>query len=150
MRSALLLTALVLVACARGDVAEDSAMAAADDESAMLTAADLSGMWNGMTMPMDGDSVTARWSFHQADATMGHFMLEGSPDTVIYHSTFDGDSVVAVSEPYSSPDMPGTELTYRSVGRMENGMLQGTVAIRLASNPDSVVERARWQASRAP
>lgn len=150
MRSALLLTAILLAGCASGEMAEDSAMAGAEPETATLTAADLSGTWNGMTMPMEGDSVTSRWSFHTADANTGHFMFEGSTDTVMYRATFDGDSVVAVSDPYTNPAMPGVQLTYRSVGRLEDGTLRGTVVVMLAANPDSVVDRARWQASRAP
>ena len=72
------------------------------------------------------------------------------PDTIAYQTTFSGDSLIATSEPYTTPDRADTPVTFRSVGRLDNGTLRGTVEIRLASNPDSVIERNRWEATRAP
>jgi hypothetical protein len=151
MRRALLLTA-VLVACATNEAPEgDSAAAMADTGTTnMLTAADVSGTWSGTSMALDSDSITSRWTIHTMNDTMAHLMMEGSTDTILYRVTFDADSLIAVSESYTTPDMPDTPVTFRSVGRMENGMLRGTVEIRLASNADSVVARERWESRRAP
>jgi hypothetical protein len=150
MRRALLLTAVLLAGCASDEMAEDTMAADTGMMTASLTPADVAGTWSGSTMTMEGDSVLRRWTIHTANDTMAHLMLEGVPDTITYYTTFSGDSMIAVSEPYTMPDMPDMPVTFRSVGRMENGMLRGTVAIRLASNADSVIERDRWEASRAP
>lgn len=150
MRRAILLTA-VLVACATNDAPEgDSAAAMTDTGGATLTADDVSGSWTGQSMMMDGDSVTGRWTIHTVTDSTAYLLLEGSTDTIEYVTTFDGDSLVAVSESYTAPDMPDTPVTFRSVGRMEGDVLRGTVEIRLAANPDSVIARERWESRRSP
>lgn len=101
-------------------------------------------------MPGSGDSIINRWTIVSVDDTTSHLVFEGVPDTVAYHVTYEADSLVATSEPYTTPNMPGTPVTFRSVGRLDNGVLRGTVDVRLASNADSVLERNRWEASRAP
>lgn len=149
MRRTLLLTA-VLIACASNEEPEADSAAAATDTAPALTAADVSGTWSGTTMPTSGDSVLNRWTIVSLSDTTSHMMLEGLPDTIAYHVTFDSDSLIVTSEPYTTPDRPDTPVTFRSVGRLDNGMLRGTVDIRLASNADSVLERNRWEATRAP
>ena len=149
MRRALLLTA-VLIACANNEESEVDSAAVATDTTPALAAADVSGTWSGTTMPTVGDSVLNRWTIVNVNDSTSHMMLEGVPDTIAYHVTFDADSLIATSESYTTPDMPDTPVTFRSVGRLDNGMLRGTVDIRLASNADSVLERHRWEATRAP
>jgi hypothetical protein len=149
MRRALLLTA-VLAACASNDAPESDSAAAVSETAATLAAADISGTWSGTTMPSNGDSILNRWTIMNVDERTSHMMLEGVPDTIVYTVRYDADSLIATSEPYTTPDMPNTPVTFRSVGRLDNGTLRGTVAIRLASNADSVLERNRWEATRAP
>jgi hypothetical protein len=149
MRRALLLTT-VFVACSSNDAPDADSAAAIVDTAAMLSASEISGTWNGTTMPSGGDSILNRWTIVNVDETTSHMMLEGVPDTIAYSVRYDADSLIATSEPYTTPDMPNTPVTFRSVGRLENGTLRGTVAIRLASNADSVLERNRWEATRAP
>jgi hypothetical protein len=150
MRKTILLS-LVLVACATNEAPQEDTAAAMTDDTAMLTAADVSGTWTGTSMAMDGDSVTGRWTIHTANDSMAHLMMEGSTDTIPYRVTYDADSLIAVSDAYTAPDMPGTPVTFRSVGRLQpDGKLAGTVTIRLASNPDSVVARERWESTRTP
>lgn len=150
MRRAILLS-LVLVACATNEAPQEDTAAAMSDDTAMLTAADVSGTWAGTSMAMDSDSVMSRWTIHTANDSMAHLMLEGTTDTIPYRVTYDADSLIAVSEAYTAPDMPETPVTFRSVGRLQpDGKLAGTVEIRLASNPDSVVSRERWESTRTP
>lgn len=150
MRIAILLS-LVLVACAANDEPQEDTAAAITDDSARLTAADVSGTWSGTSTALDSDSVTSRWTIHTANDSMAHLVIEGTTDTIPYRTTYDADSVIAVSEAYTAPDMPGTPVTFRSVGRMQpDGKFAGTVTIRLASNPDSVVARERWVSTRTP
>jgi hypothetical protein len=150
MRKALLLSA-VLVACATNDAPEEETAAAMMDDTATLTAADISGTWTGMTMAADGDSVLNRWTLHALDDSTSHLMLDGSTDTITSRVTYDGDSLIAVSDAYTTPNMPGTPVTFRSTGRLQpDGKLSGNVTIHLASNPDSIVQRARWESTRAP
>lgn len=130
----------------------DSTGMMAEAEPAMLTAEAIAGTWNGMTMGEEGDSVTSRWTnTRNADGTAS-FVYEGSSDTVSYATVLSGDSIVSTSEPYTARDAPAgsPQIMVRSVGRLVDGKLVGTAAVMLATSPDSVVARGRWEATRAP
>ena len=130
----------------------DSAGMTAEAEPAMLTAEAVNGTWNGTTMGGGGDSVTSRWTYtRNADGTAS-FVYEGSSDTVSYATVVSGDSIVSTSEPYTPPAAPAgsPQIMVRSVGRLIGGRLVGTSAVMLATSPDSVVARGRWEATRAP
>jgi hypothetical protein len=116
----------------------------------MLQAADVSGTWHGSTMAEAGDSVLRRWTIVSVSDTTSILLPEGTNDTVTFALDFDADSMISTSDAYTRPDMPDTPVTFRSVGRVEDGTLRGTVTIRLAANPDSVIERSRFEANRAP
>ena len=153
MRKAILL-AVVLVACSKAEAppVDSAAAAVAPAGPTPLTAADLAGNWNGQTMAETGDSVVARWTAVRVDDSSGKLVTEGSKDSVAYTLMVDADSMVATSVPHTDPMMPkGTgQVVFRSVGRMREGKLVGTSAAMLASKPDSVVMRTRWEATRAP
>lgn len=152
MRKALLLLA-VFAACAKNDAPADTAAAAPAPAPAppALTAADLAGTWNGHTMPANSDSVLVRWTLSQVNDSVGVLKFEGTRDSVMFTRRLDADSLIAESRPYRSPIAPrGSPLTtFYSVGRLSGGTLRGTVVHRLATNADSVVNRGRWEATRA-
>jgi hypothetical protein len=155
MRKVMLL-AVVLVGCSKSETpATDTTAAAAAPAAApapaKLTAADVSGNWNGVTKAEASDSVLGRWtSVHVTDST-GKVVFQGAKDSIPYKATYDGDSMIAVSSPYISPATPkGAKVTFRSVGRLKDGKLSGTVLTMLAAKPDSVVARSRWEATKAP
>lgn len=153
MRRAILLVAFV-GACAKTDAPADTASMAppaATPAPQALTSADLTGTWQGTTMPMEGDSVLSRWTIANMTDSAGTLVYEGSRDSVMFTRHLDGDSLIAESRPYRTPSAPRTSpmVTFRSVGWLRDGKLTGTVTQRLASNPDSVVARLRWEATRA-
>jgi hypothetical protein len=145
MKKAMLLAAFV-VAC--GPAEEPATDTAAMASTAALSAADLAGTWNGTTMMEGTDSVVARWTVTSATGADGRVVFEGSTDTVMFTHSFDADSFVGMSTPYADPTMPGTQVTTRAVGRLIAGKLVGTATTMLASNPDSVVSRSRWEATK--
>ena len=154
MRILAILTVVALVACSKGDTpavdstAMTSTMAAAP---APLTAADVDGSWNGVSMGETSDSVTLRWTTKNIDGTTGTLMIEGQKDAITFTRTFDADSMIASSTPYANPaDAKGPKLLFRSVGRLKDGKLVGTSANMLADKPDSVVSRGRFVATKAP
>jgi hypothetical protein len=140
----------VLVACATNEAPEGDSAAAMTDDTAMLTRADLAGTWSGTTMVADGDSVVNTWT-SRVDDSMGKLLIAGTTDSIPHRITLEGDSLVAVSEAYTSPDMPEAPVTFHSIGRQQaDGSFAGTVHIRLASNADSVVATNRWVMTRTP
>ena len=156
MRSfrSLLLLPLVL-ACSKpdGEPASDTAAAAASAPAALaaLRAADVSGTWQGSTLAAQGDSVLSRWTSITTSDSTGKMVFAGMRDTIPFRATFDGDSMVAVSQPYTRPSTPrGPKAVFRSVGRLRDGKLSGTSVTALADKPDSVLARSRWEATRAP
>lgn len=158
MRSSrsLLLLPLVL-ACSKpdGDAASDTAAATAPANApaapAALRAADVSGTWQGTTLAAQGDSVLSRWTSVMTNESTGKMIFAGMRDSIPFRTTFDGDSVVIVSEPYTRPSAPrGPKAVFRSTGRLRDGKLSGTVVAMQADKPDSVVSRSRWEATRAP
>ena len=153
MRKVLLLAAAV-VACSTKDASKtDSAAGTVPPPPAAparLTAADVAGTWTGTSMAESKDSVTNRWtSIRDTDST-SKLVFENSKDTVSYSVVYDADSMVATSKPYASPSNPKTQVIFRSVGRMKDNRLVGTVVTTLASKPDSVISRSRWEATKKP
>lgn len=152
--STITLAAVVTTACAPSDQAADTAgatAAAAVATPAPLTVADVAGTWNGQTMAAESDSVLRRWTSIYGSDTSARLVIEGSRDTVMYAVQFQGDSMIATSVPYRRPGDPRSspEVVFRSVGRLQDGRLVGTVTTMLASNRDSVIQRARFEATRA-
>ena len=148
MKKAMLLAAFVF-ACAKSETpkADSPAVAAGP---APLTAADVAGTWNGTTMAEASDSVLNRWTV-TGDGMNGKWVAEGSKDTVATTTTYDADSMIVTSAAYKDMLTKGNPMvTFRSVGRLTGGKLVGTAAAMLVSKPDSVINRVRWEATKAP
>jgi hypothetical protein len=111
----------------------------------------VAGTWNGTGMMADKDSVTGHFVAIAA-GNGGKYVAEGSKDTVAYTTVLAGDSMVVTSSPYADPTMPkGTpKVMFVGVGRMVGAKLAGTTSLHLASKPDSVLGRSRWEATKAP
>ena len=156
----IMLFAVVLVGCAKSETpATDSAAAATAAAAtpapppapAKLTAADVNGTWNGMTKAEGSDSVLSRWTSVSATDSTGKLLLQGAKDSIPFKTTYDADSMINTSAAYTNPGTPkGPKVTFRAVGRLKDGKLAGTVVTRLASKPDSVVARSKWEATKAP
>ena len=148
MKKAMLLAAF-LVACApKEEPAPDTAATAAP---AGLTTADLTGTFSGTSWMEGTDSVAGRWTAISSDGMTGKFIQEGQKDTVSFTTVIEGDSSVSTSEPYTDATLPNKpRVTFRSVGRKQDGKFAGTAALMLASKPDSVVGRVRWEATKTP
>ncbi len=146
MRKAIVFVA-VLFACAKSETAQNGMSASAN----VLTPAAIAGTWTGVSMAEGSDSVLNHWTATSVSDMEGNLVIEGSPDTVHYTMTFDADSFVATSTPYSDPSMPtGPKLIFRSVGRLQDGKLVGTSTNMLADKPDSIVSHDHFSGSKAP
>ena len=149
MRKELLLLPLVL-ACAKTETAQTDSAALSSPSSAPLTAAALAGTWQGVNMAEGSDSVIGRWTVTGDGSGQSKIVNEGSTDTVVFSSTFDGDSMMSTSPAYEDPGIPVGRIMFHSVARLRDGKLVGNSTIVLADRPDSVVRRGRWEATRVP
>lgn len=148
MRKLLILAAVL--ACAKGENAQPDSMAAAMTATPALTAADVSGTWAGTSLADGSDSVSGRWTIISTSPSDGKYIAEGTTDSVAFTSAFDADSMIATSAPFSNPRFGPSPVTFRSIGRLQGDKLVGVATVALASNPDSVVTRTRWEATRVP
>lgn len=102
-------------------------------------------------MAEGSDSVLQRFTVISATGMDSKTVNEGSKDTVQVTHLIDGDSVVATSAPHVDAMMPGKPtVTFRAVGRMVGGKLVGMSTTNLASKPDSVLARARFELTKQP
>lgn len=154
MRTSLLLLLVpAVLACAKPDEAGNTDTAAPAQAAAptALRATDVSGTWNGTTMAQGSDSVISRWTLMNDSDSTGKLIRASTGDTVSYRVTFNGDSMVAVSQPYATTKAANApKVSFNSTGRLQDGKLVGTVFYTSATKPDSVVNRARFEATRAP
>lgn len=151
MRKGFILLAAI-VACSKTETpATDTAATAAAPTPAALTVADLQGTWNG-TSTRTGTDSTLAWTITSVTDSTAKLVFAGSKDSVMYTTRVDADSMIAMSAPYMDPEAPkdAPAVMFRSVGRLKDGKLAGTVAIVLASKPDSVVGTGTWEATKAP
>jgi hypothetical protein len=149
-----------LVACAKKDagVADSSAAAAAATPAApaapaALTEADLVGTFTGQSMPQSSDSVLARWTCVQPPTGNQSKCVDAAApkDTNVYTYTLSGDSVMFTSAAYTPPAPPKSpKVIDHVVGRKSGDKWVGTAVTVLASKPDSIVMRTRWEATKAP
>lgn len=150
MRKAFFLAALV-VACAKAETPpSDTASAMAPPPPRNLTAADLAGSWNGVSKMEGSDSVTTRWTVTSTSDSTGTIVYQGTTTPVAFTNVIAGDSSVATSSPFVLPgSKPGApKVIFKSVGRVQDGKFVGRSLVLLASNPDSVVGRRTFEATR--
>jgi len=153
MRKVFLL-ALIVAACAKKEPAPDTTTPAAPPPPPpppALTAADITGTWNG-TSKREGDTTTATFTVKSTSDSTSTVTFAKTKVTVNVSNKLDADSLIATSKAYTDPTLPkGTpKVTFRAVGRMKDGKLVGTTTLMLASKPDSVVGKANWEATKAP
>ena len=144
---------VALSACTPKDEAAPDTTSAATSAAAAtaLTPAAVAGTWSGTALAETTDSVVSRFTVVARPEGGGMFIAEGSPDSIAMTSTFDGDSSIVTSAPYTDPAAPAgaPQVMFRAVARLtgENTMA-GVTSIMLSTKPDSVVARSRWTATR--
>ncbi|HEV8366030.1 MAG TPA: hypothetical protein VGQ52_21110 [Gemmatimonadaceae bacterium] len=149
MKKVILLAAVLFACGKKEEPAADTAALAAGPPP--LTAADLAGTWNGTAMAENSDSVLFKFTVWSPTGTDSKTLIEGQKDTVAVTHMISGDSLVATSAPHVDPTMPGKPtVVFRAVGRLMGGKLAGNATVMLASKPDSVLARNRFEMTKAP
>lgn len=151
----LLIAAVSLVACAKSETPKaDStppAAAAAPAAPAAITEADLAAPVNGKVMAQTSDSVLFTFTCsHAASGSVSRCVNAMAPkDTTDYTYTISGDSAMWTSAAYTPPTPPKSpKLIDHVVGHLSGGKWTGTTTTVLASKPDSVVMKTRWEATK--
>ena len=148
MRYAALLLPFLFACGAKETPAVDSTSTTAMAAPALMTEADVAGSWAGTTMGLTSDSVLARWT-NVCGAGPCKGSNEGAKDTVVWTYTIAGDSAMGSAAAYADP-MVKAKITDHWTVHLKDGKVVGTGENRLASKPDSVVFRYRFEGARKP
>jgi hypothetical protein len=154
----LLIAAVAVVACAKTETPKADtaapAAAAAPAAPAAVTTADLVGTVNGQVMAENADSVLSKFTcVTSATGNVSKCVNSAAPkDTTAYTYTLSGaDSVMWTSDAHTPPVPPKSPKVIDHVtGRLSASKWTGTIVTVLASKPDSVLSRTRWEATKAP
>lgn len=148
-----LLCTILLAACAGGEKAPatgDTTTPAAPAPPPPLTAAQITGTWNGTSKLAGTDSVAGTWTATTTSDSTGTYTEPGQK-AVKYTTVLSGDSMIVTSEPHVNAMMGKAKVMWVSVGRLDaSGNLVGTGVTMLAEKHDSVLGRVTWTATKKP
>ncbi|MBA3318203.1 MAG: hypothetical protein H0T50_08975 [Gemmatimonadales bacterium] len=158
-RLAFLCCAAVLVGCTK------SADRAADDQTAMDTAAAASAT-SSTSATISLADVAGKWKVRSTDEAGGTVVeteLVATADTSGWTMTganrkplpvrvvaVAGDSIVTEAGPYESFVLKGVKVTTRTVNRLQDGKLVGTIEARYATKSGDSVALRPTEGTRAP
>ena len=144
--------AAVVAGCSKPDAppAQDTTAVAAP-APAPINLAEIAGKWTVRTMAENSDSVLVTSEMTATADTSGWMtMIPGRPTMATRVIEVAGDSIVTEFGPFESVLRPGVQVTTRSIMRLRDGRLVGTLIARYpTAGADSVV-RLRLEATRAP
>ena len=148
MRKAfLILAAMTLVACGRGDgdVGADSPAAAATS----LTFADFAGRWSIQLLGDMSDSVLATYEMNATADGSSWTLTPAGREPIPVRAAVAGDSLELDAGPYKNAT-PAVDVTTHAVSRLEGGMLVGTFVSQYALAAGDSVVRGRVRGTRVP
>lgn len=146
----MLLTALVVAGCARGEdqVSADSPAAAATP--APLSFSDFAGRWSIQLIGDMSDSVLATYELNATADGATWTLTPTGAEPVAVRAAVEGDSLLIDVGPYKNIAPANVDVTTHGVSRLEGGTLVGTFESQYAlARGDSVV-RGRLRGTRVP
>lgn len=145
--------AAVLAGCGTADAppAQDTTAVAAAPAPAPISLADIAGKWVMRTMAENSDSVLVTSEMTATADTSGWVTLvPGRPPLPTRVVEVAGDSITTEFGPFESVLRPGTQVTTRTVVRLRDGKLVGSLVARYVTTGADSVTRLRVEATRAP
>lgn len=149
MRKAfLILAAMTLVACGRGDddVGADSPAAAAPS----LTFADFAGRWSIQLLGDMSDTVLATYEMNATADGSSWTLTPTGREPIPVRAAVAGDSLELDAGPYKNTTPANVDVTTHAVSRLEGGMLVGTFVSQYALAAGDSVVRGRVRGTRVP
>jgi hypothetical protein len=148
-KACLILAAMTLVACGRGDgdVTADSPAAAT---APALTFADFAGRWSIQLLSDMSDSVLATYEMNATADGSSWTLTPAGREPIPVRAAVAGDSLELDAGPYKATAPANVDVTTHAVSRLEGGMLVGAFMSQYAlAGGDSVV-RGRVRGTRVP
>ena len=144
--------AAVVAGCSKPDAppAQDTTAVAAP-APAPISLAEVAGKWTIRTMAENSDSVLVTSEMTATADTSGWMtMIPGRPAMATRVVEVAGDSITTEFGPFESVLRPGVQVTTRSVMRLRDGKLVGSLVARYVTTGADSVTRLRLEATRAP
>ncbi|HSE53693.1 MAG TPA: hypothetical protein VLB00_15990 [Gemmatimonadales bacterium] len=144
--------AAVLAGCSKPDAtpaADTTAVAA--PAPAPISLAEVAGKWTVRTMAENSDSVLVTSEMTATADTSGWVtIVPGRPPLPTRVIEVAGDSITTEFGPFESVLRAGVQVTTRTVMRLRDGKLVGTLVARYVTTGADSVTRLRLEATRAP
>jgi hypothetical protein len=144
--------AAVVAGCSKPDAppaADTTAVAA--PAPAPISLAEVAGKWTVRTMAENSDSVLVTSEMTATADTSGWVtIVPGRPPLPTRVIEVAGDSITTEFGPFESVLRPGVQVTTRTVMRMRDGKLVGSLVARYVTTGADSVTRLRLEATRAP
>jgi hypothetical protein len=156
--SCLALCAVVVMGCTKsenradGRAAADTAAAppATPAASATISLADVAGKWRLRTTDEAGGKAVETELVATADTSGWTLTGPNRKPIPVRVIAVAGDSIVTEAGPYESFIRKGVQVTTRSVSRLQDGKLVGTLEARYALKGGDSVAQRRSEGTRAP
>jgi hypothetical protein len=157
-RFALCCCAIVLAGCSKPkeqpamDTAADTTAAApVAPAPAPIKLADVAGKWSVRVMPENGDTTLTKYEMVATGDSSGWSINAPKRKPIpVRIVAVDGDSIVTEAGPFESLIRKGVKVTSRSVNRLQDGKLVGTITARYATTGPDSVAHLRSEGTRAP
>jgi hypothetical protein len=114
-----------------------------------LSAARLAGTWNMSAVPFSGDSAPIMSVLTATAENSGWTLTFPNRPPIATRVTFDSDSVMTESGPYTSVLRPGVQVTTSGVYRLEDSVIVGTATARYMTRGVDSLMRFRVTGTRA-
>lgn len=144
--------AAVVAGCGTADAppAQDTTAVAAP-APAPISLAEVAGKWTIRTMAENSDSVLVTSEMTATADTSGWVtIVPGRPPLPTRVIDVSGDSITTEFGPFESVLRPGVQVTTRTVMRLRDGRLVGSLVARYVTTGADSVTRLRLEATRAP
>jgi len=144
--------AAVVAGCSKPDAppAQDTTAVAAPAPTP-ISLAEVAGKWTVRTMAENSDSVLVTSEMTATADTSGWVtIVPGRPPLPTRVIEVAGDSITTEFGPFESVLRPGVQVTTRTVMRLRDGKLVGSLVARYVTTGADSVTRLRLEATRAP
>ena len=154
---AVLCCAAVLAGCTKSQdraveegTARDTAALETPAASATISLADVAGKWKLRTTDEDGGNAVEAELLATADRSGWTLTLPNRKPIPMGVTAVAGDSFVTEAGPFESVLRKGVQVRTRTVNRLQDGKLVGTMEARYAMGGRDSVARRLSEATRAP
>ena len=146
----LILSALVVVSCARKDDQSAADSPAAATMPVPVSFADFAGRWSIQLLADMSDSVLTTFELNATADGANWTMTPAGREPIPVRAAVEGDSLLIDAGPYKGTAPANVDVTTHGVSRLEGGMLVGNFESQYAMAKGDSTVRGRLRGTRLP